>query len=297
MSTDPTQRWRLGERVISLDRPRLVAILNVTPDSFADGGRFASPADAARAAVDAIERGADMLDVGGESTRPGAARVTGDEQIDRVVPAIRAIRAAGVAAPISVDTTRARVAAAALDAGADAVNDVSAGTEDPGMLALCAQRAAGVVLMHRLAPPERDSYSDRYADAPKYEDVVLDVRASLGERLRAAIDAGIDASRVVLDPGLGFGKSVEQNLELIARTREIASLGRPVMSALSRKSFVGRASLGRDSTPDQRLAGTLALSVAHLLGGARLFRVHDVAPHAEALGAAWACVGRTPRSE
>ncbi len=294
--------WDLGRgRSIRLDRPRIVAILNVTPDSFADGGKLGSPEDAARAAAEAVGAGAVMLDIGGESTRPGAARVGEGEQIRRVVPPIEAIRSAGLDVPISVDTTRSGAARAALDAGADAVNDVSAGTEDDAMLALCAERGCGLVLMHRLAPPAEDSYSDEYHRAPEYADVVADVRAFLGARLRAATDAGIDASRVVLDPGLGFGKSVEQNLELIERTGELVSLGRPVLSALSRKSFVGRASLGRESSPGERLAGTLALSAAHLRAGARLFRVHDVAEHAEALAAAWAAilaggVGESPGS-
>ncbi len=278
-------------RSLTLDRPRLMAILNVTPDSFADGGRFTSPADVADAARRAVDAGADMLDVGGESTRPGAQRVGADEQIGRVVPAIEAVRRAGIEAPISVDTTLAAVAVAALDAGADAVNDVSAGTEDPGMLAACARCGAGVVLMHRLAPPTADSYSDKYDEAPVYGDVVAGVRAYLEQRLRAAVSAGIDAGRVVLDPGLGFGKTVDQNLELISRTGELLTLGRPVLSALSRKSFVGRAGLGRDSSPGERLAGTLALSVVHQLAGARLFRVHDVGEHAEALRAVWAASG------
>ncbi|MEZ6242031.1 MAG: dihydropteroate synthase [Phycisphaerales bacterium] len=290
--------WELGNgRSIQLDRPRVIAILNVTPDSFADGGRFASPEAVAEAAARAVEEGADALDVGGESTRPGAPRVGVEEQLARVTPAIQAIRRVGVTAAISVDTTRAPVARAALDAGADAVNDVSAGREDDGMLTLCAERGCGVILMHRLAPPSEDSYSDAYREAPRYEDVVADVRAFLGERLRAALEAGIEARRVVLDPGLGFGKSVGQNLELIERTNELTSLGRPVLSALSRKSFVGRLSLGRDSSPSERLAGTLALSVRHLRAGARLFRVHDVSPHVEALGTAWAAMRGDPRRE
>jgi len=270
-----------------------MAILNVTPDSFADGGRFASAGDVADAAQRALDEGADALDVGGESTRPGAARVPIDEQTRRVVPAIEAIRARGITAPITVDTTLAPVARAALDAGADAINDVSAGEEDPAVLALAAERGCGVILMHRLAPPDRDVYSDRYERAPEYTDVVGHVGGYLAGRVAAAERAGVAPDAILVDPGLGFGKSVEQNLELIRHSGELASrAGRPVLSALSRKSFVGRAALGRDSGPSERLPGTLALSVLHLLAGARVFRVHDVAAHAGALAAAWATLPR-----
>ncbi|MEQ8769354.1 MAG: dihydropteroate synthase [Phycisphaerales bacterium] len=269
-----------------------MAILNVTPDSFSDGGRLNTPQRAAEAAARLIADGADILDIGGESTRPGAERVSADDQIARVVPAIRAIRDAGIDAPITIDTTRARTAAAALDAGADAVNDVSGGTEDPEMLALVAERGCGVVLMHRLRPPDTDSFSDAYERAPEYADVVEDVRAKLADMLARAAAAGIDAGAVVLDPGLGFGKTVEQNMALIRGTDRIAALGRPVLSGLSRKSFVGRISLGRDSDPSERLEGTVALSVEHLARGARVFRVHDPGPVSRALHAAWAaCTG------
>lgn len=267
-----------------------MAILNVTPDSFSDGGVLTSAGDAADAAKRAADEGADMLDVGGESTRPGAARIPAAEQIDRVVPAIEAIRRAGVDVPVSIDTTLASVARAALDAGADAINDVSAGTEDDEMLPLAAERGCGIILMHRLRAPDQDAYSDRYERAPEYTDVVADVRTALGDSLARATAAGIDPASVVLDPGLGFGKSVEQNLELIRRTGEIVSLGRPVLSGISRKSFVGRVSLGRDSDPSERLEGSLALGVVHLLAGARLFRVHDAGAHARALSAAWAAL-------
>lgn len=261
----------------------------MTPDSFADGGRLASPRGVAEAAARAVEDGADMLDVGGESTRPGAERVPVGEQIRRVAPAIEAIRAMGVCAPISVDTTRGEVARAALDAGADAINDVSAGEEDSGVLALAAERGCGLILMHRLAPPDRDRYSDRYEQSPAYADVVGEVGGYLAARVEACERAGVRRGAILVDPGLGFGKTVGQNLELIARTGEIIGrAGRPVMSALSRKSFVGRVSLGRDSDPAERLAGTIALSVAHLRAGARVFRVHDAREAARALAAAWA---------
>jgi dihydropteroate synthase len=286
--------WRLNHaRAVHLDRPRLLAILNITPDSFADGGRLPTPAHAADAARRAADDGADALDMGAESTRPGADRVPAPEQIRRLIPAIEAVRAAGVDLPITADTTLAAVARAALDAGADAINDVAAATEDDAMLALAAERACGLILMHRLAPPTADRFSDRYDAPPAYpRGVVAEVAAFLDARVRAALDAGVPADRIVVDPGLGFGKSVEQNLALIAATPRLAETGRPVLSALSRKSFTGRVGLGRDSDPSERLPATLALSVLHLHAGARLFRVHDVAEHRQALDAAWAVASR-----
>jgi dihydropteroate synthase len=279
--------WRLRERTLDLSTPRVMAIINATPDSFFAGSRT-GPDSVADIAARALAAGANILDIGGESTRPGAPPVDAAEQIRRVVPAIRTVRAAHPSALLSVDTTLSAVAREALDAGADAINDVSAAREDPEILALAAGTGCGLVLMHRLTLPARDRYSDGYATPPAYTEVVSDVKAFLAERTGAALRAGVSPEQIVVDPGLGFGKSVGQNLELIRRTGELASLGRPVVSALSRKSFVGRVSLGRDSDPAERLAGTLALSVAHLAAGARLFRVHDVREHAEALRAAWA---------
>ncbi len=294
MSHTPHPIWRLNHaRAVHLDRPRLLAILNITPDSFADGGRLPTPAHAADAARRAADHGADALDLGAESTRPGATRVPADEQIRRLIPAVESIRAAGIDLPITVDTTLAPVARAALDAGADAINDVAAGTEDDAMLALAADRACAIVLMHRLAPPAADRYSDRYDAPPAYPaGVVPAVRAFLAERADAARAAGIPADRILLDPGLGFGKSVAQNLELLCATPDLLALGHPVLSALSRKSFVGRLGLNRDSDPAERLPATLALSVLHLHAGARVFRVHDVAEHRQALDAVWAALRR-----
>jgi len=281
--------WRVSDRcTLDLSVPAVMAILNVTPDSFADGGRLASPGAVADAAERAVRDGAAMLDIGGESTRPGAARVSAAEQIERVVPSIEAIRARGVLVPLTIDTTRATVAAAALDAGADAVNDVSGCTEDRAMLPLLGKRGAGVILMHRLTTPGQDSYSDQYEEAPQYRDVVASVRSFLAQRFEAACHVGVRDESVMLDPGLGFGKNVSQNLDLIHGTRVISSLGRPVLSALSRKSFVGRLGLRRESVPGERLASTLALSVMHYAAGARLFRVHDVREHVEALHVAHA---------
>ncbi len=276
--------WQIGpDRELSLDRPRLMGVLNVTPDSFSDGGMFFDAETALDRVLSMIDEGADVIDVGGESSRPGARRVSPSEQIRRVTPVIRRIRARS-SVLISVDTTSADVARAALDSGADIINDVSAATDDPAMLPLMATRSCGVVLMHRLVAPEQDSYSDRYAQEPAYDDVVASVREHLRRRMADVTAAGVGHRRIVLDPGLGFGKSVAQNYRLAARIMDMASLGRPVLSAASRKSFLGRVS-GVD-TPAARLEGTLAMSVAHCLMGVRLFRVHDVGAHRRALAVA-----------
>ena len=295
MRDQADMKWKLSSRrVVSFGHPFLVGILNVTPDSFSDGGELGTVALVVERARAMVDQGADMLDIGGESTRPGAERVGIEEQIRRVVPMIEGIRSAGIELPISVDTTRVAVARAALDVGADVINDVSAGEEDSGMFALAGARGCGLILMHRVAVAAQDQYSDAYAPdgqeggMPIAKDVVRSVSQALGRCRDEAIAAGVDRDCIVLDPGLGFGKGVEQNLELIRSTGVLVGMGHPVMSALSRKSFVGRVSLGRDSSPDERLAGTLAFSVMHLQAGARLFRVHDVGAHRQALDAAWA---------
>lgn len=291
------QSWRLAHGLtLVLDRPRLMAILNLTPDSFFSGSRIVAT-EVVNAAQQAVDEGADLLDIGGESTRPGSLPVPENEQITRVLPAIRAIRAASGPLreiPISIDTTRSSVADACLRAGANAINDVSAGLDDPDMLGTVARHKAGLVLMHRVRSPANDQYADRYAVPPLTGDVVGTVAGFLRERVEAAIAAGVPRACIIIDPGLGFGKSVDQNLELIEQTPRLIEIGRrPVLSALSRKSFVGRVSLQRDSDPGERLAGTIALSVTHLHRGASIYRVHDVAQHAEALRAAWTCSRRS----
>lgn len=271
-----------------------MGILNATPDSFSDGGRHLDPQPAADAAERMAADGADLLDVGGESTRPGAASVTESEQIVRVVPVIEVVRSRGIGLPITVDTTRAAVAEAALDAGADAINDVSAGTDDERMLKLASDRGCGIVLMHRLRPPELDSYSDRYAEAPAYGDVVDAVREALRERRDTAVAAGVELDRIVLDPGLGFGKSVGDNLALVRRSAELLDLGCPLLGGASRKSFVGRVSVPEGVEPPpatDRLGGSIAFSLAQLARGVRIFRVHDVREQAAALRAAWRIAG------
>lgn len=289
MTAAPAQ-WRLaGGRALPLDRARIVGILNVTPDSFSDGGRYATHSDAAAAALAMLDAGAAMIDVGGESTRPGAARVPPDEQARRVVPAIAAIVRQRPDALLSVDTTSAAVAAAALDAGACAINDVSAGAEDAGMFALTARTGAGLVLMHRLRPPGVDSYSHEYATEPDYGESSDDgtdpvVRAALDVLRRRAEDAqreGVPRDRIVVDPGLGFGKSVRQNYALIGATARFVEMGYPVLGAGSRKSFLG--AITGEQTPGARVAASVAASVAQRLGGAMLFRVHDVREHVQAL--------------
>lgn len=288
--------WRVSaSRELPLDRALVMAILNVTPDSFSDGGALADSGAVVERARAALAEGADLLDVGGESTRPGAARVSADEQARRVVPAVRAIREAGIEAPITVDTTRAAVAAAALEAGADAINDQSAGTEDGAMLALAAARGAGLILMHRLGAPDADVRSDRMTREPEYEGgVVAAVRAYLASRLAAAVRAGAPAEAVALDPGLGFGKSIAQNFALIGGAGALRALGRPIVCGASRKSFVGAASgVGEAS---QRIAGSVGAAVAMRMGGASVFRVHDVRAHAEALRVADAALASAGRA-
>lgn len=282
--------WRVtSSKVLTLDVPRVLGIVNVTPDSFSDGGEIRTPEDAGRVARAMMEAGACGVDIGGESTRPGAVAVSSDEQIARVVPAIAAVRrAVGDEPVLTIDTTSSAVARAAMDAGADAINDVSAGMDDAAMLGLAARERRGVILMHRLRAPKGDSYSTAYADAPEYSGgVVSAVVDFLRERTDAALHAGVAREAIVLDPGLGFGKTVGQNLDLIRRSGALCAAGYPILSALSRKSFTARAAgLGDEAPPRERIHASLGLSVVHLGAGARLFRVHDVASHVQALRAA-----------
>lgn len=292
------RRWVMRGVTLDLDRPRIMAVVNVTPDSFSDGGQHDAPDRAVAYCERALADGAAMLDIGGESTRPGAARVDVEEQIRRVVPVVERLRAMGIETPISVDTTRATVARAAIEAGANAINDVSGGTEDPDMLGLAAETGAGIILMHRLRPPSEDRFSDQYSaqDAPDYAgDVVAHVREALAGMIRSAEDAGVERARIVVDPGLGFGKTVAQNFALAGALHDMSNaLECETLSAASRKSFLGRAiadALGLAEPPPaaQRDAATLALSVMHALRGVRLLRVHDVRGHAEGLGVIVSC--------
>lgn len=284
--------WRLAPgRLFEPARPALLAILNVTPDSFSDGGELPTPQAVAARARDLAEQGADALDIGGESTRPGAEPVSEREQIGRVLPAIAAVRDAGITLPITVDTTRAAVAEAALDAGADAINDVSGGTDDPDLLPLAARRGVGVILMHRLRAPARDAYSTAYAREPVYEGgVIRAVRWALEERVRAARDAGVDGRAIIVDPGVGFGKSVEQNRELIREVRRFHGLGAGVLIGASRKSFL---TAGREIPPGRRDPESVGAALAAHVAGAHILRVHDLKWHRRSLDAAAAILGNT----
>jgi dihydropteroate synthase len=275
---DGSDHWLLRHERLSLREPLVVGILNVTPDSFSDGGLHASVEGAVRHAMRMVEEGAGMVDVGGESTRPGASPVPPEEEARRVQPVIRRL-ARELSVPISVDTRRASVARAALAEGASAVNDVTA-LRDPEMAGVVAGEGAGLVLMHMRGTPRT------MQDDPRYDDVAAEVTAELGGACRAAEAAGIDEERVVVDPGIGFAKNFEQNLELLARLSELQRLGRPVMLGVSRKAFLGRLLGG--APPPARAVATAAACVAGLERGARIFRVHDVGPVREALTVAQA---------
>jgi dihydropteroate synthase len=274
-----TARRRNGEDA-PVD-PLVMGIVNVTPDSFSDGGQFLDAEAAIAHGRELMAEGADILDIGGESTRPGADPVDAGEEIRRVMPVIEALAADG--ARVSIDTTKAEVARRALDAGATIVNDVSAFRFDPELPAVVAEAGATCVLMHMLGEP-RTMQKD-----PRYEEVVTDVKGFLEERIAYATGAGVDEQNIWVDPGIGFGKTLDHNLELIARLDEIAAIGRPVVFGASRKSFLGKLT-GRQV--DERLAGTIAANIIAHERGARVFRVHDVAPTVDALKVAAATVRR-----
>ncbi len=259
--------------------PVLMGVVNVTPDSFSDGGEFLEAGDAIAHGRRLVEEGAEILDVGGESTRPGADSVAGDEELRRVLPVVEGL--AGGGARLSIDTTKLGVARAALEAGAQVVNDVSAFRFDPEMAGLVGGSGADCCLMHMLGEPRTMQAQ------PSYDDVVSEVKAFLEERLAFAIAEGVPEERVWLDPGIGFGKTVEHNLELLRRLDEIAAVGRPIVIGTSRKSFLGKLT-GRSE--GDRLASTIATNVLALERGASVFRVHDVAQVGDALAVAAATV-------
>ena len=257
----------------------LMGVVNVTPDSFSDGGLFLDAEAAIAHGRELAEQGAEILDVGGESTRPGAEEVSAAEEMARVLPVVEGL--AGTAT-VSIDTSKAAVAEAALAAGASIVNDVTALRRDPGIGALCAERDVGLILMHMPGDPPTMQAN------PVYGDVVDDVKAFLAERLEVAIDAGMDEERIWLDPGIGFGKTLDHNLQLLRRLGELRELGRPLVVGTSRKSFIGKV----DGSPvDDRLGGTLASSVLAAAEGADVLRVHDVAEAAQAMKMAAAILG------
>jgi dihydropteroate synthase len=255
----------------------VMGVVNVTPDSFSDGGLWLDPGAAIAHANALVDDGAGILDIGGESTRPGASPVAADEQLRRVVPVFEGLQ--GTPARLSIDTTKAAVARAALDAGADIVNDVTALRDDPELAGLVAERGATVCLMHMLGEPRT------MQDDPRYDDVVDDVKAFLLERLEHAVAAGISEERVWLDPGIGFGKTVDHNLTLLGRLDELVAIGRPIVVGTSRKGFIGTIS---GQGIEGRVPGTIATNVIALAHGAEVFRVHDVAAVAQALTVAGA---------
>ena len=266
--------WQLRDRTLTPGRPALVmGIVNVTPDSFSDGGRFFDPALAVAHGLELVRQGADLLDVGGESSRPGADPISAADEMARVVPVIRGLaRATNV--PLSVDTAKAVVAEAALESGAHVVNDITA-LGDPDMAAVVRRHRAGVVLMHMQGTPQTMQIR------PHYDDVIVEVVAFLQARLRAAVELGIDESSVVLDPGIGFGKTAQHNMRLLAHLSELGKLGRPVLLGVSRKGFLGRL---LDQPVGDRLAASLAAACFALtLDSAQILRVHDVAQTRDAV--------------
>lgn len=262
--------------------PQLMGVVNVTPDSFSDGGRYLDADAAVAHGEELVRNGAGILDVGGESTRPGAEEVGVEEELARVEPVVTGL---AEVATVSIDTSKSAVAEAALDAGAAIVNDVTALRGDSGMAGLCAERGAGLVLMHMKGDPRT------MQENPVYEDVVDEVKAFLVERLEAAAAAGVAEERVWLDPGIGFGKTLEHNLELLRRFGELRDLGRPLVVGTSRKGFIGRVD---GSAVGDRLGGTIASSVLAVAEGADVVRVHDVAEAAQALKVAGAILDRQP---
>lgn len=269
------------------DRCRVMGVLNVTPDSFSDGGAFLAHEDAIQRGVAMVEAGADIIDIGGESTRPGAEPVEADEELDRVLPVVEAL-AERADVYLSIDTTKASVAQRCLQAGADIVNDISGLGFDPQMADVVAEAEAGLVLMHILGTPRT---MQRDID---YDDIVDDVRAYFDERLEVAVRAGIDPDRIALDPGIGFGKTVAHNYRLIRELHRFFDLGRPLLLGPSRKSFIGAV---LEKPPRERVWGTAATVACGLYAGADIVRVHDVAQMNDVVRVTEALIGRMPATK
>jgi len=274
------QYWQTARFRIDLSRPRVMAIVNVTPDSFSDGGRYAETRAAIAECERLVTQGADILDVGGESSRPGAAPLPLDEELARVMPVLNA--ALGLGVPISIDTYKPEVMRAALDAGADIVNDIHALGRPGAIETVSAHPLAGICLMHMQGAPST------MQQRPAYDDVVDEVSAFLRERRDALLDQGIAADRITLDPGIGFGKTPEHNLALLMRQRELLVLGQPLLVGWSRKSTLGSIT---GKPVEQRLAASLAAALAAVQGGARILRVHDVSETVDALNV-WQAAGQ-----
>ena len=271
--TDPRRPLQLGERTVRLDQPQVMGIVNVTPDSFSDGGQFADAAAAAAAGADMAAVGAAIVDVGGESTRPGAKPVWEGDEIERIAPVIRQLAAGGAA--VSADTRKADVMTAALEAGARMINDVSALTYDDRSAELVAAAGVPIVLMHHQGAPET------MQDDPRYDDVLVEVYLWLEERIRAAEAAGIARDKILIDPGFGFGKNVAHNLELMNGLALLHSLGCPIVLGASRKRTIG--ALSGEAPVDRRLGGSVALALKAVEQGVQIVRVHDVLETIQAL--------------
>jgi dihydropteroate synthase len=264
-----------------LPRPTVMGVVNVTPDSFSDGGLYLDPAAAVVRVEEMGREGARIVDVGGESTRPGSLGITVDEELRRILPVLEGVAAAGLSVPLSVDTSKADVARRALGLGAVMVNDITALRGDPGLAAVVAEHGALLCLMHMLGEPRS------MQESPRYDDVVSEVAAFLEQRLVFAVEAGIPEERICLDPGIGFGKTTRHNIELLLGLRTIASLGRPVLVGVSRKRFLARIT-GDDVGIVGPLSASVAVAVLAYERGASIIRAHDVREHVEALEAAHA---------
>ena len=271
---------------LSMDRPNVMGILNATPDSFSDGGKHATATDAVEAGRAMVAAGASILDVGGESTRPGAETVAVDAEIARVIPVIEGLRAAGMDVPVSIDTRKAQVASRSHDAGANLVNDVSGFTFDPALAPFCASKSVPVCVMHALGDPTT------MQDNPQYDDVLLDVYDFLEGQILMLTKAGVPTSRIITDPGIGFGKTIAHNLALLARLSLFHALGTPILLGASRKGFIGK--IGNTADATKRAPGSIAVALAALTHGVQVLRVHDVAETVQAI-ALWraAMTGKT----
>ena len=287
-----------NEQTLRCDRPAIMGILNVTPDSFSDGGAYSNVDAAASHAQAMLGQGADIIDVGGESTRPGSQRIDADEQINRVIPVIQQLRRHAPVAVISIDTTLAPVAQAALNAGAAMLNDISAGRDDPAMFELAAKSAAPIIIAHTQGTPAT------MQDNPIYDDVVSEVEAFLMERADAAMAAGVSRKNILIDPGIGFGKTYQHNLTLLNHLARFVSTGFSVLLGTSRKRFLGQAcrdTAGHDPLPHELIGATCATTALGVAAGVNVLRVHDVRANRQAADTAWAiknsCVGMNSDSD
>ncbi len=273
--------YRNPDMFSQLNKPLIMGILNVTPDSFSDGGKYSGLDDALMQVERMLAEGVDIIDIGGESTRPGSDSVTPEEQIQRVIPVITAIRQQ-LKSPvlISIDTTSSTVAKAALDAGATIINDVSAGQEDVALFTLAAQTEVPIILMHSQGTPKT------MQDNPYYDDVVQDVIKALKDRINAALKAGIKKENIAIDPGIGFGKRKQDNLDLLAHLKTLVELGFPVLLGTSRKRFMG--TLCKVTEPSELVTATAVTTALGVMAGVQMFRVHDVKENRQAADVAWA---------